>query len=68
METDFLFEAKAIKQTINQSRQPESKQFLSNLQIDDCNLLGLDNLLRVNEVFESYKVDKGLDDSQYSVS
>ena len=31
LDADFLFEAKAMKQTINQSRQPESKSFLSNL-------------------------------------
>lgn len=68
MEADLLFETKAMKQTINQSRQPASKSFLSNLQIDDCNLLGVDNLLQVNEVFEDYKVDQGLHESQYSVS
>jgi len=61
-----IFKAKLIRQSINQSRLPDNEKFMSKLQADDCNLLSLDSLLQVNEAFEPFKVDQGLDDSKYS--
>ena len=68
VEQDPILSKKLMREQVLNSRHPESDQYMNGLQYEDCNLLGLDNLLQVNDAFDCYKFEQSLDESQYSGS